>query len=48
MNKLFINGERASADSVDYGDLVEIMERFNQLIDHIKELEGHLRRIAKE
>lgn len=45
MNKLYINGERASAD---YGDLVEIMERFNQLIDHIKELEGHLRRIAKE
>jgi hypothetical protein len=48
MNKLVIDGERASADSVDYGDLVYVMERFNELIDRIEALESHICRTGKE
>lgn len=34
MRKLTINGERASAD---YGDLVYIMEKLNEIIEKIKQ-----------
>jgi hypothetical protein len=39
MKKLLIDHERLSSANIDYGDLVYVMDKLNEMIDRINTLE---------